>query len=258
MEDTLRLINNSSVNPFHIILSGTGSAGVLTAIPSAPDFGQVLIGNSSLLISKIYPLTGLVVVDSARLLVNTHYGIDSTKQVLDTMFVYLKFTPTILGTIRDTLLIFNNSSVNPFTLALSGTGKANTAPNAFNVKPVAGALTNDLTPTLTWEGRGDVDGDAVTYTLEVSKNANMSSPQVTQGGLTDTTFTLGSNLDQVALYYFRVTATDTRGGSTLSNTGFFRTDAQAPVAAIGALTLKVVPIKKYLQVYVATSEKLKT
>jgi len=46
--------------------------------------------------------------------------------------------------------------------------------------------------------------------------------------------------------------------SRQSNIGFFRTDAQAPVAAIGALTLKVVPIKKYLQVYIATSEKLKT
>jgi flagellar hook assembly protein FlgD len=55
-----------------------------------------------------------------------------------------------------------------------------------------------------------------------------------------------------------VTAADTRGGVTQSNVGFFRTDGQAPAVVVGALTLDVVPVKNYLQVYAATSEKLKS
>ncbi|MBL7962037.1 hypothetical protein JNL27_17530, partial [bacterium] len=236
--------------------------GNLAPSAASLNFGIVYDTDSLLLPVRIWA-TGNPVIITSTSVATAHYtfigsSLPDTLYTGDTITFTVKFKPSAVGSLTDTLKFNNGSTVNPFKIILSGTGKTNTAPNGFNVKALVSTLINTRRPTLTWEGRGDVDGDSVKYKLEVSKNANMSSPQFTQSNITDTTFTLTSDLDIVALYYFRVTATDTRGGSTLSNTGFFRTDAQAPTAAIGALTLKVVPIKKYLQVYVATSEKLKT
>ncbi len=262
--DTLRVFNSSLVSPFSIPVSGNGAGGNLGVSLSALDFGTVIIGDSITQQVKVFSTFGLVAVNNAFLSSGTHYSINTvpalpqTIQSGDTIVALVKFKPSNAAVLSDTLNIGNNSSVNPLQVTLSGTGKANTPPRPFSVKALAGNLTNDLTPVISWEGRGDADGDAVTYALEVSKNANMSSPQVTQGSITDTVFTIGTNLDQVALYYYRVTATDTRGGSTQSNVGYFRTDGQAPVAVIGALTLDVVPVKDYLQVYAAVNEKLKT
>ena len=264
LTDTMRIFNSSLVSPFSLPISGNGTGGVLASSAGLLNFGTVLIGDSSVQQVKLYAASGMVLVNNSSLIVGTNYSVSVspllplTIGTVDTIIATVKFKPTSAAALTDTVGFVNNSMVTPFKIALNGTGKANTPPRAFNVKALAGNLTNDLTPTLAWEGRGDVDGDAVSYTLEVSKNANMSSPQVTQSAITDTAFTIGANLDQVALYYFRVTASDTRGGTTQSSTGFFRTDGEAPAVVVGALTLDVVPVKNYLQVYAATSEKLKT
>lgn len=238
-------------------------SGNLTSSTATVNFATaVFIGDSAMAQVRLWASGNPVIVNNA-LVATPHYSIagsvvPDTLFNVDTLTYTVKFKPTVAGSLSDTIKLNNSSTVNPKKIILTGTGKVNTAPNAFNVKALASSLINTRRPTITWEGRGDVDGDSVKYTLAISKNANMSSPQFTQANIVDTSFTVTSDLDQVALYYYRVTGQDPRGGVTQSNTGFFRVDAQAPTAAVGALTLNVVPVKKYLQVYIATSEKLKT
>ncbi|KAB2822883.1 MAG: hypothetical protein F9K10_03350, partial [Paludibacter sp.] len=146
---------------------------IVWGTPNPMVFGEVIVGDTLKLSSYGVVSGNGVLFSSSGLDFGTSFHLVGGSPLPDTLFngdsikISIQFIPTAAGAFSDTIRLVNNSVLDPFKVVLSGTGKTNTAPNTFNVKPMAGALTNDLTPTLTWEGRGDVDGDSVKYTLVV-------------------------------------------------------------------------------------------
>ena len=94
--------------------------------------------------------------------------------------------------------------------------------------PVLSSPENNATgvpvnPTLTWNSASGAD----TYTLQVSKNSNMSSPVVNQSGITGTSFQV-SGLENGTQYFWRVRAVNTAGESGWSTVWNFTTVVVAP------------------------------
>ena len=257
--DTVRFMHNgTNAHASAAEVRGIGSAGSLTAAIASMNFGTVYVGDSVQQSAKVYTVAGSAQVSAGSLGLGSNFslslgvGLPVVLNPGDTLVANVTFRPTVGGSLIDTLRLDNNTSVTPLSIALVGTGRVNLAPNSFSIKSIAGNLTNNLTPTLSWQGRGDPDGDVLAYDVVVSKNSNLSSPVFTTT-VSDTSVAT-TKLDTVALYYFRITARDPRGLTTSSNTGFFRTDGKKPTLALGVLSLKA--IKKHVQVYVATSEVL--
>ena len=97
----------------------------------------------------------------------------------------------------------------------------NNAPEAPKLKsPVNN--TQDVTrlPALRWSTSKDADGDAVTYTLDISKG---SGNWTSLPPLQDTLQYLSTFLDANSVYSWRVKATDTMGESTYSQPSTFTT-----------------------------------
>jgi hypothetical protein len=76
------------------------------------------------------------------------------------------------------------------------------------IDPVWHATGVPTSPTMNWY---EID-EAVSYSLQVSENENMSSPVVDESGITDTFFTV-AGLTSHTVYYWRINATD---GTTTS------------------------------------------
>ena len=74
--------------------------------------------------------------------------------------------------------------------------------------PLNGSSTNDNTPTFTWGAVSDPSG--VTYNIQVDNDADFSSPEISETGLTDTTFTPLTELPDEN-YSWRVRAVDGAG-----------------------------------------------
>ncbi|HLW32002.1 MAG TPA: lipocalin family protein [Aequorivita sp.] len=99
---------------------------------------------------------------------------------------------------------------------------ANQAPKGFDLIEVAdGATGVSLKPTLTWSAAADPDGDAVVYDLYVG-TSNPPTSSIASN-LTQTTFTLNTNLEINTAYYWRVVAKDGNGGETASSVYSFKT-----------------------------------
>jgi hypothetical protein len=260
LRDTLRIGNNSQTSSVGIGFDGTGEAGALASDVTAYDFGNIKVGNNAERTFKIYTSTGQVIIAGLALGVSGQYTL-SYSSVLpltlntgDTLLASVRFAPTAGGTDLDTLYVTNNSAVSLYGVDLSGFGVVNSAPNTFALKqPGNDSTVNTKTPIFTWEGRGDVDGDVLSYTLQISKNINFSS--VTQfGGIADTVFTLSSPLDSLGSYFWRVSANDNQGGITLSNTESFSVDAVNPGLFVGVLASTIQ--QNYIEVYVHSDEAL--
>jgi hypothetical protein len=86
------------------------------------------------------------------------------------------------------------------------------------VNPSDGSTGVTTAPTFEWL---PVEG-ATSYTLLISTASNFSSTVINQSGITATSFTLGSNLNENTTYYWRVQATNS-AGSALSPTRVFET-----------------------------------
>jgi hypothetical protein len=84
----------------------------------------------------------------------------------------------------------------------------------------------------------------------VSTSAAFTAPLTSVTG--DTSASLASPLDSLASYFWRVRATDTRGGVTTSNVGFFRIDAVNPTIDIHLVRSSI--IQRYVDMYSSTSE----
>ncbi|MBL7995185.1 VCBS repeat-containing protein, partial [bacterium] len=146
--DTIRFTNNSSVNPLKVYLQGNGVPGDLIASASTIDFGNILVGDSSSQILRIYSNNGPVVLDSAGFKFGDQFSISGI-QLPDTLFggdtvdVNFKFKPTIFSATHDTVRIFNNSLVTPINIALSGIGQAGTLVTTTPVIDFGNVLVGD-------------------------------------------------------------------------------------------------------------------
>ncbi|MFD1605230.1 hypothetical protein ACFSJW_01410 [Flavobacterium artemisiae] len=82
-----------------------------------------------------------------------------------------------------------------------------------------------LKPALSWQAATDPDGDAVTYSLYLDKNAQPTT--LIKAGITATGFTLVTALTHNTIYYWKVVATDAKGAKTESNVFKFTTETAA-------------------------------
>ena len=259
LHDTLRIGNNSQVQSLNLGLTGNGAAGSMASNIPAVSFGNVQVGNHAQTTVKLYSTSGQVTVNSVSLGISGRYAftlsrtLPATLNVTDTILVTVTFTPNSGGSVSDSLYVSNNSTGSPYVMGLSGTGIVNTAPYAFAIKQPAGTTVNTKNPTFTWEGRGDMDGDVLSYTLQISKTAGFGS-MVQFAGIADTTYVIATPLDSVGAYFWRVSVNDNHGGITVSNTGSFMVDAAGPGLFVGVLGSTIQP--NYIELYVHTDETL--
>ncbi len=241
-------------------VSGQSTIGSLNVLPGLTvTFGSVIVGDSVQMPVRVYSSGGSVIVDSARLAIGAVFSRPSGSPLPDTVFAgdtligVFQFKPSAFTAVTDTILVFNNSSTDPLRIVLTGTGFGNTNPFAFAVKPVGPAgLTNVPSPVLSWEGRGDPEGQTLSYIVQISGTSDFAS--ITFADTTnDTTIVIGTALSE-GFYFWRVDAEDGYGGSRVSNTGFFRIDLTDPAVTLGILRSTV--LKSYMDVYVYADERL--
>lgn len=111
--------------------------------------------------------------------------------------------------------------------------------------PANGTLTNDNTPTFTWNAASDLTSGVASYTIEVDNTSDFSSPEASYSGLV-LTWTPSALAD--GLYYWHVRAVDAAGNlGAWSLTRTLTIDATPPAApaltspANGAFTNDTTP-----------------
>jgi hypothetical protein len=130
----------------------------------------------------------------------------------------------------------------------------NDAPSSFVLlTPANNSVSNILRPVFQWQSARDIDGDALQYLLQISKQSNFST--IAQSyNLNDTVQTLTSDLDSSGTYFWRVTASDGNGGNYQPSAFTFQTDATKPNLRISILQGTVA--KRYLDAYAYSDENL--
>ena len=113
-----------------------------------------------------------------------------------------------------------SAAYDPIYLAPEGT-----PPSPQLVNPTDGTTGITVSPTFEWLPASA----ATSYTLLVSTNSDFSSTVVNQGGITETSYTLGSSLGYSTQYYWRVQSVNSYG-SSLSSIRSFTTSAVSNTA----------------------------
>ena len=163
---SISVSSNSSNSPMNIALTGTGTQPEIGAIPSSAPFGNVAVGSTNsqtitlsnggtanLLISQGsisgsgFKITGL----STPLTIPP--GTNATFNAT--------FTPTAAGKVTGSISLANDAPNSPYTIALSGTGVAETELLSFNVSNMSFGNVNvgsnsSLPATLTNTGNSSV------------------------------------------------------------------------------------------------------
>ncbi|MBL7993889.1 VCBS repeat-containing protein, partial [bacterium] len=129
--DTIRLLNNSLVSPFEIVLSGSAIPGVLASTSSGINFGGVTVGDSASLNVKVYANFGDIDLSGAavfipQLSLTSTPALPALLHAGDTAVITIKYKPEDFTALTDTLRIFNSSLISPFSLAISGMGAGGT------------------------------------------------------------------------------------------------------------------------------------
>ncbi|WP_418119353.1 hypothetical protein [Variovorax sp. 350MFTsu5.1] len=116
---------------------------------------------------------------------------------------------------------FNGTTIySPWVNGRFFVNTVNDPPDNFNLtNPVPGSDVTTLTPTLSWTNSFDKDGDAITYSVFVYKDATLKNavaqvadlPEAT-GGITS--WTVPTTLSNHGRYYWRVIAKDALGAVT--------------------------------------------
>ncbi len=257
LSDTIRFLGTNSLL---VDVGGTGQSGALTSDIATANFGSARVGDSVFVLAKMYVTTGRVIVNNFAFGLSGQFGVANatalpvTLNIGDTLQFNMRFRPNSTGVKLDTLYVGNNSAVTPYIVAVNGTGFTNTAPNAFTVKlPGLNGTTNSKTPNLSWQGTGDIDGDTLSYQLEISLTTDFTTP-ILSAAVPDTFYAVAVPLDSIGSYYWRVTADDGKGGTTVSDTGYFHVDAVVPNLYVGVLGSSV--LKNYLAVFTHTDKLL--
>ena len=87
------------------------------------------------------------------------------------------------------------------------------------VAPANGATSQPVRPVFQWTAAGGAES----YALEVDDDAAFGSPVLLETGITETTYTPGTDLPSNTLYYWRVTAENLCGGGASSTVFSFTT-----------------------------------
>ena len=109
----------------------------------------------------------------------------------------------------------NNAAANESWLVVLK--RTASAPNFFHpISPDDGEVAA-AKPTLTWSAAQG----ATSYTVKVSSNKDLSNPVVNQTGITSTSYTVATPLDNGQKYYWSVTAVNSSGSRTVSNNAVY-------------------------------------
>lgn len=122
---------------------------------------------------------------------------------------------------------FDGSLYSPWVSGRFFVNIFNDPPDSFNLtSPIPGGEVRTLTPTLAWTNSGDKDGDAITYSVLVYKDASLTelAAQAQEIALDIsgiTSWTVALPLTNHATYFWRVVAKDALGVQTSTTTRSF-------------------------------------
>ncbi len=261
--DVLRIVNNSPASLVTVDLNGHGQAGNLSLSSNDMNYSLIRIGDSAVAQFKMYPTLGIVRVDSIRLVSPNYVIVPVTlPQILsadnhDTVAVTVTYRPQSAGHHTDTVYVYSNAvEYSLRTLKLEGDAYANSAPYTFMLKSIGTSnLTNSRRPMLSWENRGDPDGDVIQYRVDVSLRSDFMTLADTATTY-DSVYTVRTVLDSSAIYYWRITASDPKGAATVSETGWFRVDAMPAELTLGTFFGSV--LKQYISVGVIANKTMQS
>ena len=98
----------------------------------------------------------------------------------------------------------------------------NKAPESFDLLDVAGGSENvDVRPTFTWKAAIDPEGDKVTYDLYLDEDEDPKT--LYAENLNETNFNVVERLHLINVYYWKVVAKDSKGGTTSTESISFST-----------------------------------
>jgi hypothetical protein len=115
---------------------------------------------------------------------------------------------------------FDGALYSPWINARFFVNTFNDPPDSFNLTyPTPDAEVSDLTPQLSWTNSVDKDGDTISYTVMVYKDAALSERVAEAHGISEnpegsTSWTVSTPLTNQTLYYWRVIAEDALGAQT--------------------------------------------
>lgn len=196
-EDSFDIHSNDPVNPTVIVtVNGTGS-GIPVPDITVTDldiaFGQVSLGppsertitieNTGNANLQIFDIALANTLDSPFSLVNDNCSNEMIAPSGTCEFM-VRFEPITLGGFNDSFDIpSNDPDENPATVTVSGNASTNNSPTIPQlVYPAANQSCTRTSETFIWDKSTDLDGDAVTYTLEICRDINFSTgciPDVT-------------------------------------------------------------------------------
>jgi hypothetical protein len=161
---TLSVASSAPSSPLTVALTGTGISGAsaLTASPSSESFGNENVGSTSSSQSVTVTNPGTSAVSMSSIGVTGPFGesnnCGTSLAAGATCTVGVTFSPTAAGSASGTLSVNSSAPGSPLTVALSGTGVANTTTDLALNKPVtASSYTQVYTPS------NAVDGNTSTY-----------------------------------------------------------------------------------------------
>jgi Abnormal spindle-like microcephaly-assoc'd, ASPM-SPD-2-Hydin len=238
---SISISSNSPNSPMTIALNGTGTQPEIGAIPSSAPFGNVTVGNTnSQTITLTNGGTANLIISQGSVTGNgfkiTGLSTPLTITPGSNATFNAVFTPTGAGKVSGTISLANDAPSSPYTIALSGTGVAETQLLSFNVSSlsfgnVSVGSNTSLPATLTNTGNSNVTISSANTTgagftvSEVSSGESLSPNQsipVAVQFAPSASGTVNGNLTIVS------NATDSPTSITLSGTG-----TQAQKVALG-------------------------
>jgi Abnormal spindle-like microcephaly-assoc'd, ASPM-SPD-2-Hydin len=163
---SISVSSNSPNSPITIALTGTGTQPEIGAIPSSAPFGNVTVGNTnSQTITLTNGGTANLIISQGSVTGNgfkiTGLSTPLTIQPGGNATFNANFTPTSAGKVTGSISLANDAPSSPYTIALSGTGVAETQLLTFNVSGlsfgnVSVGSNSSLPATLTNTGNGSV------------------------------------------------------------------------------------------------------
>ncbi|HEV2378201.1 MAG TPA: choice-of-anchor D domain-containing protein [Terriglobia bacterium] len=120
------IADNASGSPQTVSLTGTGTAAAVTLSPTSLNFGTQYLGTSSTAQIVTLTNTGTAALSISGVSIGPDYGqtnnCGTSVGAGATCTLNVTFTPTMVGTLNESLVITDNAAGSPQSVALTGTG----------------------------------------------------------------------------------------------------------------------------------------
>ncbi|HNI10155.1 MAG TPA: T9SS type A sorting domain-containing protein [bacterium] len=190
--DTLYFANNSSDGILELMFSGLPLPGTVATNLASQDFGNVLLGDSLELTTKIYAPSGRVEITSVTLSqgdvlsMTVTPALPFTLNAGDTILVKTKFIPSDFNSFNDTITVLSNASNGTVTVSLSGQSLPGTISSAASAFDFGNVLVGDSAQTSTryyaTGGPVQITGSSLVTSGETSVSFTPSLPYLLHVG----------------------------------------------------------------------------